>query len=53
MVIEKSGIKRKIDEDGTNRMETSSEKCTNLEMLEIMFGLMWISLTENLRLEEI
>ena len=34
MVTEKSGIKRKIDEDGTNRMETSSEKCTNLEMLE-------------------
>ena len=25
---------KKIDEDGTNRMETSSEKCTNLEMLE-------------------
>ena len=25
---------KNIDEDGTNRMETSSEKCTNLEMLE-------------------
>ena len=34
MVIEKSGIKRKIDEDGTNRIETCSEKCTNLEVLE-------------------
>ena len=34
MVKEKSGIKRKIDEDGTNRMETSSEKCMNLEVLE-------------------
>ena len=34
MVTRKSGIKRKIDEDGTNRMEASSEKCMNLEVLE-------------------
>ena len=29
MVTGKSGIKRKIDEDGTNRIETCSEKSTN------------------------
>ena len=34
MVTRKSGIKRNIDEDGTNRMEASSEKCMNLEVLE-------------------
>ena len=34
MVTRKSGIKRNIDEDGTNRMEVSSEKCMNLEVLE-------------------
>ena len=34
MVTEKTGIKRKIDEDGTNRIETCSEKSTNLEVLE-------------------
>ena len=34
MVTRKSGIKRNIDEDGTNRMGASSEKCMNLEVLE-------------------